>query len=285
MRVQLLKRDIRILYFLWKFKFAPTKVIAARFFADAEWNTYIRLYRLAKAGFLESLYPDSGVHHFWTLSKQGFEIVKKYLPALDQDGYRSENIEHDILVLAAHVGCWLKEMPNGVTMVSEQELRRMKPENYPAHVPKTVVHRPDGYWVFDNGKQASLVALEVERTQKAKALYDSVARFYCKDAYVDQVIWIVNSRMLGVRMLSRFKEVVNEYAGVHSFVILSDFIKLNWQAPIIIGKDAGHTIHQTLVNKSQTIHKQVYEFDFFDTRKNPKDSKLNQKRETLFDFN
>lgn len=285
MRVQLLQRDLRVLAFLWKFKFAPTKVIATRYFDGREWNAYVRLYQLAKAGFLESFYPNSGVHHFWTLSKSGFEIIKKGLPELVQDGYRSENIEHDLLVLAAQFGSWLKEIPKDVLIVTEQELRRLKPEDYPAYVPKTTVHRPDGYWVFYNGEKTKLVALEVERTQKAKVLYDSVARFYCKDAYVDQVIWIVNSRALAIRMLTRFREVVNEYASVHSFVLLNDFIKRNWQAPILIGKDAGHTIHQTLVNKSQTIHKQVYEFDFFDTRKNPKDSKLNQKRETLFDFN
>ncbi len=285
MRVQLLKRDLAILNFLWRFKFAPTAIIATKFFVDGEWNAYSRMYRLARAGYVESLYPNCGIHHFWTLSKAGFEIVKRNLPELSQDGFKSENVEHDMLVLAAHIGNWLKETPPGVLLVTEQELRRINPEYYPAGIPKSAVHRPDGYWLFQNGLENRMVALEVERSQKAKEFYDSVARFYYKDAYVDQVLWIIERKEQAMRMISRFQEVVSENAGIHSFVMMKDFIKHNWQARILIGKDHNQTILDTLVNKSQTTHKHVCEFEFFDTRKNPKDSKLNEKRQTLFDFN
>ncbi len=285
MKVQLLDRDLAILNFLWRFKFAPTGVLASKFFADAEWNAYMRLYRLSRAGYIESLYPKNGIHHFWSLSKDGFEIVKSELPELAQDGFRSENIEHDLLVLAAQIGFWLKDIPGNVSLVTEQELRRIKPELYQSGVPTSPIHRPDGYWLFKNAEKTQMVALEVERSQKAKEIYDSVARFYYKDAYVDQVIWIVDTREQAKRMLKRFQEVVSENYDIHSFVLIKDFVKQNWQAPIIIGKDHPHTIHETLVNKSQTNRKHIYECDFFDTRKNPKDSRLNQKRQTLFKIN
>lgn len=280
------ERDRRILDFLWRFKFATTVIIAARFCPEStQWSVYQRLRRLAQGGFIRSLYPDCGEHHFWCLDDKGFEIVRGTLPELTQAGHRSENIKHDFLVLAAHLGSWINGEPKNVRFFTEQELRRIDPSDYPEPIPRSTSHRPDGYWIVENGNQNALLALEVELSQKAWENYDSIARFYFKDAYVNQVIWLVMRKEQGERMLERFDKVVPEGADVHSFALLSDFLKHNWQTKIIIGKDREHTIFESLENSTRTRQEQVLKFDFFDTRKNPKDSGIKQNRKALFDFN
>lgn len=285
-RVVLNVRDREILLFLWRFKFAPTNLIAARFYQNAtQWSAYQRLRQLSQAGLIQSLYLESGGDHFWKLDQKGYIIVASSLPNLVQGGVGSENVRHDYLATVAHLGAWLRSEPSTVRLITEQELRRIDPQDYPIGVPKAQNHRPDGYWLIGEGNSPKLVALEVELSQKAKDVYDTFARFFYEDAMVSQVLWIVKTTEIAKRMYERFRNVVPDGSSVHSFVILGEFLKSIWQSKIVVGKDRGQTILNVLQNKSKTSPEHVLDFDFFDTRKNPKDSTAKQNRETLLGIN
>lgn len=280
------ERDHQMLMFLWAFKIATTNVLARRYFAKSSlWSAYIRLYRLSRAGFIKSHYFEDGRQHFWCLDDLGYEIIRGWLPPLVQDGYKSENVRHDFLVLVAHMGSWIEAIPNEVVLFTEQQLRRIDPAFYPEAIPKSKGHRPDGYWAINSGSKKHLIALEVERSQKTLVNYDSVARFYYKDAYVDQVIWIVDRMGQARQMQTRFEKAVAEHADIHSFVLLKDLKRLVWQSPIVLGKDRSQTIQKVLDNLAITTRKQVIDFDFFDTRKKPIESAANQNQNAALSFN
>ncbi|MGE4133302.1 MAG: hypothetical protein AB7F86_16785 [Bdellovibrionales bacterium] len=285
-RVVLGARDRDMLHFLWQFKFAPTSLVAARCYqGSSQWAVYQRLHQLSQAGLVKSLFPESGGDHFWRLAEKGYIIVAGELPALVQGGFGSENIRHDYLVTVAHLGAWLKATPPSVRLFTEQELRRIDPENYPAGIPKAQNHRPDGYWLFRKDESPELVALEIELSQKAWDVYDTFARFYYEDAMVSQVLWIVKNADTAKRMHERFRKAIPDGFHVHSFIVLSEFLRSIWQARITVGKDRGQTIVTVLQNMSRTSPEHVLDFDFFDTRKNPKDSIAKLKREPALGFN
>lgn len=280
------ERDKRVLYLLWQFKLATTAIIAARVFQKTSHEgAYIRLRRLASAGYIKSLYPQSGRHHFWCLTDMGYELISKGLPALVQDGYLSENLRHDFLVAVAHLGGWLQGEPENVRLFTEQELRRIDPTQFPKAIPKSKAHRPDGYWIVNLGTNQTLLALEVELSQKSLDIYASVGQFYHEIALVEQVFWIVMTIGQGKSMLNQFRKVVFEGADVHSFILLSDFLKSNWQTKIAIGKSQGQSIQTVLDHMATTRRPNVVDFDFADTRKCLRKSTIRRRPESLLDFN
>src|SRR5690606_11099436 len=100
-----LERDIPILKVLWLWKAAPTGVLAVRFYGDKKAiGLYRRIKRLEKAGLVQLRPGQRGFHFVWTLTTAGFKLVKPYLPDLRDDGFKSENLGHDLLVNAVHWG-------------------------------------------------------------------------------------------------------------------------------------------------------------------------------------
>lgn len=273
-------RDIQLLIFLWRWKLATTQNIAKRFFAGKSARAaYIRLWRLEQAGIIESRWTPSGDAHFWFLSEFSFnEIVKPRLPVLSQCGFRSEHWGHDFLVNALHLGELVSGIDNGIHTFSEQELRRLDVEFYPAWVPRSQLHRPDGYTLVANGERSKLIAIEVEISQKRLDAYESLARFYAQDARVDDVLWLVSSKSLGLKIQKRIALGDVSSNSRHSFVLLSDFRELHWQAPVILGKSHGRTINQIHNRHMEGPLKEVSTSNFFDTRKSIEDSRSKRKQ-------
>lgn len=268
-------RDIPILKFLWIWKVVSTNVIAAKFFPGMSLDApYLKLWRLEKGGYVEAIASTNGRGFVWTLTKKGFESGRPD-KLLEEEGFRSENIGHDIVVTAVHLGEWLVHQPAGVELLSEQEMRRYDRQSLPDWLCDIGVHRPDGFWRIPIANGHRLVALEVELSQKRLDSYEDAARFYEEDADVDQVVWVVNGDTLLKRIDERVRKITDGEVGYHSFISFSDFQRCQWQSKILVGKDKGHTLHRILDRTQKDTSKISISSRFFDLRKNPKNSDTN----------
>jgi len=248
------RRDLPILAFLWKWKIATTSALCARFYR--KWlphSGYKRLRRLQRLGFIEREVDDRAEFSVWTLTKVGFEIVREYLPALREEGFRSENIRHDLIAQAAHLGNFLLKEPPGVTLFSEQQIRRFEPDAYPEWVPTSNKRKPDGYWRFTGstaGRAAKVVALEVELSRKKEDEIKGIGYFYADEFRIDRVLWVVLSDAMAARFSNIFNRLDVSRREIHNFVLLTDFRRLGWRAPIMLGPDQGKTIETFIQQNS-----------------------------------
>jgi hypothetical protein len=241
------ERDLPLLRFLWRWKVLSTASLCRKFFSEASIHTgYKRLLKLERSGFIQSRTDPTATIHVWMLTQKGFQAIRHLLPPLKEEGYKSEHLIHDWLVSSVHLGELLIAKREHVGLVSEQELRRVEPDFFPAWIPKSTLHRPDGYTRVEagNGSEgtAKTIALEVELSLKGTADYQAVAEFYAKQD-VDQIVWVTPK----LTMASRIERIVgsNERAA-HSFVLIDDLLRDGSHAVIKIGKDEGTQLGATL---------------------------------------
>ena len=227
------QRDRKILTFLWLWKVATTAALTNRFYAgQSPITAYHRLWALETCGFIESISDIQNNHHVWTLTRRGFQIVRETLPELREDGFRSESASHDLITSAIHLGGFLLGMPQDVGLFTEQQLRRYLLEFYPDWVPRSDVHRPDGYWRVPIGYPWATIGLEVELFQKATDRYGAVADFYRSYPSVARVLWLVSTDSMAKQIHDKIKATLPEKMMVHDFVSLPNFIKSSWNAII-----------------------------------------------------
>lgn len=239
-------RDEAIFLFLWKWKLATLNTLGALFFTNAGRRVaYNRLLKLQWAGFLRKRLDQTGRNFIWMLDKRGFAALGNRLPQLRENGYVSENPEHDILVNALHLGDWCVKFPSGVEVFTEQQLRRYMPEMFPTWVPACNAHRPDGYWHFKNGNESVTIALEVELAAKEKARYATTAKFYA-DAPVERILWLVSTPSLASKIQSAVSNTNTHRKAIHNFINLKDFQNHLWQANIVVGPERGFSVSQFL---------------------------------------
>ncbi len=248
-------RDEEIFLFLWKWKIATFKTLAHVFFGNASLPVaYHRLNKLRHAGFLRQRLDESGRNRVWTLDRKGFEALVNRLPELEEYGYGCENVEHDLLVNALHMGDWACGCPKGVQIFTEQQLRRLKPEMYPAWVPQTKNHRPDGYWHIANGNHSLTIAIEVELSAKSKDRYESVAKFYDHYDSIDRILWLVPTPQMAKKILATTSGTNFYRTNIHNFLNLEDFLNNHWHASIFLGPNKGATVSELLSqNLMQTL--------------------------------
>lgn len=251
-------KELPILAFIWKWKIATTSALYVRYFkGSAPITAYKRLRTLQKMGLLEREIEARGGASVWTLTRSGFDIVRELLPALQEEGYRSGNIRHDLIAQAVHLGNWLVKEPRGVVFFTEQQLRRYEPEEYPDWVPKSKKRKPDGYWRIngkDGEKSARVIALEVELSRKKEEEIRGIGYFYADEFRIDRVLWVVLSEAMAERQNRIFGKLNVERRGIHNFVLLSDFQRVGWGAPITLGPESGRTIESFLSFNSEFMH-------------------------------
>ena len=247
-KLQTNERDLEIFLFLWRWKLATTKAIADRFFPNLHpVIAYNRLNALKRGGFIQIQTLDShGDRFVWILTQKSFRMLRNHLPALKEEGFRSENIEHDFYTSAVHLGEWLVQQPIKVELFSEQELRRYSLDHYPRWVPRTKLRRPDGYWHVPYNTQMITVALEVELTAKCVDDYGVLARFYKDNPKVTRVVWITRTLSMAKYIEEKIRKEGTKEAPKHNFVVLSDFLKLVWHAPVLFGYEQGKTLGYVL---------------------------------------
>ena len=263
-------KDIPILLYLWKWKIATTVMLAARFYSNPRSEAaYRRLIRLEKAKFIQTKASTSGDKYVWTLSKSGFNAIRGFLPSLKEEGYRCENIGHDLTTNLVHLGDWLHQVPSGSGLFSEQQLRRYGLDEYPAWVPKSDRHRSDGYWRIPVEGKDRVFALEVELSIKKKSEYGQVAYFYEGWKGVYRVLWVVGSSSMAKTIETEIKKTVGNEVNYHNFVDFSQFRQHGWRAKITRGTDIGQSINEMLVHTPSTRPPLVAGPCMFDGRKSP----------------
>lgn len=236
------ERDRDLLIFLWKWKVASASLLIQRFFPGTKPSTaYRRLWVLEKANMLQSLCSPLGGRYVWTLGKAGFEVAKTFYPQLNEDGYKSEHVTHDLISMAFQLGPFaVSGATDNMRFCSEQQLRRYMAESLSAWVPKNSVRRPDGYSLFINPDDDSYtkVSYEVELHHKSSFYYQSYATFYNgREPVVDQVHWLVgkpsiaNSIWFQIQQTMKNSKVKTE----HYFISYNDFVTDGLRAKTICG--------------------------------------------------
>lgn len=243
------EHDTPILNFLWRWKLASTPTLAQKFCSHSTSPIrlmYKRLDRLKRAGMI-TIKPDHDFKKFyWVLTNRGFGAIEPTLPLLRENGYKSENIKHDALVNALHLGDWLNVTPDEIRLVAEQQLRRTDFEFYPEWVPKSDDHRPDGYWGFGNDNRIQAIAIEAELTPKSRNRYQKVAYFYDDHEKIVRVLWLVPSDQFAKRIQECMDQNSKKRPKVHNYVLISEFENKIWDAKIILGPERGKSIFQLL---------------------------------------
>ena len=267
-------RDVPILQFLWKWKVSTTAALVEKFFKNCSGKTaYNRLLALRQAGLIRINADGLGQKFVYSLDRKGFEAIRETLPLMQEEGYKSEQEGHDLLVAAFHLGEWLNEKPEVATLFSEQQLRRMYPDMYPAWVPKSEVHRPDGYTQTLIGDRLSTIAIEVEISNKRDADYLRIAEFYSHYSNIVRVLWLVPRHSTALNIQQKMIEVQNGTPSPHNFVLLDEFQKLGWHCEFDLGPDQGKTVLSLLSGKTPERYRKesgpILAHALLDTRKSP----------------
>jgi hypothetical protein len=267
------QRDFPLLAFLWRWKCATTSAIAKYFYSHSSVNAaYLRLWKLKRAGFIRIRTDDAANFFVWTLDKKGFAVIQSYLPQLKEEGYMSENLRHDLVCMAVHLGDRIfGEIPE-LKFFSEQELRRIDPNFYPEWIPKTNRHRPDAYWRVTGESGQKVIALEVELSLKDETTYESVARFYKDHTKIDEILWVV-SRPGIARKVQSIMDGGQTLSLKHSFVLLDFIYATGWQTPLHSGKSAPKTISEILETEPLKCRDESFGTFSFDVRRTPQKSK------------
>jgi hypothetical protein len=233
-----------ILTTLWRWKVLPTAAIAEEFFGNQYSEAaYKYLRSLHRKRLVRRVSLEDAGGFLWALTAKGFELATKGLPALAAKGYRSEAVDHDYLCTAVQRGFWLQAVPHSVALVSEQELRCCHPEHLNRWIPRSDLHRPDGYTIVSQTGAVEVTAFEVELTQKSASEYARVSSFYSPDE-VTRVVWVVNSVATAESIQERFQEFHPERAFLHQFVLTKGLLDRFWNAEVVLGVESGRRIHQ-----------------------------------------
>ena len=254
------KRDGAILMFLWRHKIATFQSLKTIFCPfDMVDSFYKRLWLLKRGGYVLNEKITGTSDKVWLLGRRGFEYLSaNRLPGdLVTKMYKPHWQYHDLVTMAALLGNWHTTKPNNVEIVAEQELANTYIQQLPSHLKKSMEHRPDGLWIYSSGNDHRAIALEVELTAKSSPRYEKICAFYSAEAFFDNVLWIVSSKSLGLRILeaSRFYKDARE--RLHLFIDVEDFKTNLWNSSIMNKSMAGVTMANVLRKKAMPVARQV----------------------------
>ena len=264
--------DMKCLWMLWRWKLLSTSAIHQLAYAKRSvYGCYIRLLDLQDKDFVISTGSWDQKTIVWHLGDDGYKALSTQFKVPVENGFRSENKDHDFWVSAIHLGEWLKGSPDDCANFTEQELKKIALPDYPKWVPHTKEHRPDGWWKIGLGKhnRESLIALEVELSKKSPQDYCDVGAFYSNTIDVCQVIWVVRSESYKKYILGHLQKGSSTQASEHSFVLLDHYIQSQWQSQIIDGKHQGKKLIEILKAPLQNEGKTFCANFALDVRKYP----------------
>lgn len=244
------ERDYLLLRFLWKWKVVSSMALARKFFPDINpLSAYRRLQYLEADKYIKPVIFEGRGREAWTLGDRGFNFIFPKLGELKQKGYKSENVHHDFLTTAFHLGEWLSSQPDNSQAYSEQQLRRVPMDAWPSWVPKSTTHRPDGYSAFIiNGKRTT-ITFEVELSVKERSRYESPVAFYDSEESIQFVFWLIDSKVTLNALNKSFEKFQMRSLDKHHFILLSDFEAKGWMAPFVQGKFSGLTPWEVIHRK------------------------------------
>lgn len=161
-----------ILYFIWRWKLVTVSMLGVHFYNDEKSRfAYRRAIALIKMNLILFIYESKSKRFSLTLTKKGFDILEGDLTHLKDKGFRSEHINHDLIVSAIHYGIYRLNPDLFSDVYTEQELRRNEMELYPSPIPQSSLHRADGYLLLNKENAQTVFALEVELSPKVGLEY------------------------------------------------------------------------------------------------------------------
>lgn len=247
-------RDYKLLRFLWKWKVVSTQALAKKFFYEANaFTAYRRLLHLESDGFIGAYPVDGRFNEAWILKEKGFKYILPHLGDLQSKGYKSANYPHDFLATAFHLGEWLTQQPGNTQTYSEQQLRCYPADLWPPWIPRSALHRPDGYSAYQSSEKRVVVAFEAEISPKAKKRYERVVTFYDNQPGIHYVFWLVDSKGTLNSVRRNFEKLQVREWSKHQFILLSEFKQKGWLAQFIEGKSTGRSPFQFLCPNPHTI--------------------------------
>ena len=261
----LAKRDIDILVFLWKYKVSTTEILHKTFLSNITFKSaYVKLIRLKIKSYIKTYVDETGQNHVWDLTKKGFDVVKKGLPELRAECFKSENKEHDLIASSIQLGEIYKQVPEDIILVTEQMLSSYDLEFLPSWIPNVNEHIPDGYWYFTNGNEIKLLSLEVELNNKSRTRYKAYASFYEQFERDSRVLWIVKSKHQIKQILESMYEYEPDYK-IHNFVFLKSILKDGWNSKVVIGPNQNEKVSELFTSNSEVFKKFSRSDDFINS--------------------
>ncbi len=278
--------DVRLLYFLWKWKVSTTAALSARFYPHKNARrAYNRLLVLEKADLIQSRADIRGERFLWTLTREGYRRIRHQLPSeMAEEGFESKALGHDLLCSAVLAGDWLlTKTPEGLIRVTDQELSRLKKKDWPIHLKDEdswsgeKPHRSDGYWAYQGTQK--IIALEVQISRQKLKDYEKVGNFYRDQKVIETVLWVVERISMSSSIMTALRrdryglgESVENSAKKHNFVSFENFFQNGYEAQIEVGELQGLTIHQLLCGNLKTpipFPKETAVKKLLDVRKSP----------------
>jgi DNA-binding MarR family transcriptional regulator len=241
--------DRAVLLFLWEWKISSTQAIAIRFgqkMKNKGHSTYKRLKRLEARGYIRRKADEMAGAWLWALTRKGFLCIAPILPPLREEGFDSEQPRHDRYVMAAHLGNDLERDQNGVRRFTEQQLRRVTKDAYPAWIPSDPSHRPDGYWFLPKQPKGITVALEVELSRKTTEEYAMAGAFYSRNVGVAHVVWLVSQEGHAKAIERAMKSENGSHRAIHSYFLLWEFKDHGWESVCRCGEMIGKRMSDLL---------------------------------------
>ena len=221
------------------------------------------------------------------LGKKGFEFLKTVLGELRENRYAAQSVTHDYWAMAFQVGEFLHVESSNVDFFTEQEIQCKDDSLFPDWVFRSREHIPDGMTLIKNGKERSVIAIEVDLTIKPLLRYDKAMYYFdAYDSKTDIVFWLVDGVNVMNGIYDRLVAGKIRKFDIHHFVLLSDFKKLGWNAIARTGQFTQKSVHDIYVAKgwqtpptglSNEWQTQFQEL-FISSRKSPGRSKPYEKK-------
>lgn len=227
-------RDHQMIEFLWRHRVATFRTLYTLFYKKIKMRTcYNRLDKLRRQGFVLTRGIDGSLNRYWGLDRRGMAYLANTNGEIYKTmGFVPQSLTHDHFVSCVLLGDWYCKPPEGVTIITEQELLALDLSGVAPGLQNDKGRRPDGLWRFEIGPEKKFVALEVELHAKTDNDYVEIIKSYDNHYGIQKIIWVVE----GPNLLKRIFNLVHTHSTLkphdHLFLIASEVKKCLWQAKI-----------------------------------------------------
>jgi hypothetical protein len=252
---RLQKEEFQLLREVWRWKLLNYPVIQNTIFkAISKHNSYSKIRRLLKEGYIEECFGTKLDVTCVKLTKKGFEQIKYDVGYITQDRFKPQSVTHDYWAMAFQRGEFAINPNKNVSFITEQELQARDHGTFLVKVPESKEHIPDGLTVFGDGEKSQMVAVEVELNLKPNLRYVKAA-YYFDSPYtnIDTVFWLCDRSWLMEKIFYDMQKLRLGRMDIHHFVLLEDFKELGWNAKARSGRDINKTIREVYAQRSTQL--------------------------------
>lgn len=245
------KAEVQLLKAIWKWK-VLSYLSAKKLCFDqlSHWSFYEKLRRLIAEGYIIERDGPNLDFSVLQLSKKGFEYLKHDLGFLKENRFAAQSVSHDYWATAFQIGEFAIFPSPDAEFFTEQELQCTEDSLLPEWVPRSREHFPDGFTRIKNEQFDSVFAIEVDLNLKPPLRYVKSGYYYDGlDSKTDVVFWLCDGKNLMERIVECLNSAKLRRVEIHHFVLLEDFKKLGWQAPVRSGREQNKTIHDIYLQR------------------------------------